>query len=581
MKGKEILPVLIINIVVFFPATSSSSLLLAEEKVLTANKVSSKLNGIPQGNFSHMSHIISYDNKSKANKNSLPSSSEDDDDNKGRWSDNRNGNDSDKHQPLSSHKHQQHLPFSSSSPRISSQGDQDHDDHNNVRSSSSQSSSYLKSANSLVNKKRHKRSCLINSVTALEAAYAVASSSSKDKTQKMVLTGLVEDVMVLHNQHEHRRRSRGASDDHDDDTEAHTRNRIANNDDDDDDTILSMADSDNDGYELYHRGYSILHPATRTRMGFTPAAAVTITNSNTNRIASTSGGGGDPKSYNNNNSSSSSLFPLEMYHKNILSSLATEPAYSYPANNNSKNRREKRQKSMEVEEHQQNHQLASSWGKGSLALDENNNGSEMTNSPNKSAVIVEDSNSNGNGHHFKERNNNGERIHFQKEFLHENIFPQYQLKSVAKMPLSSSSSSGDFFDEAIPRYAVLVRVKRVIRGDRTLENTGIIIDGFGAHHDHHEDGRNLRFCGRGPRVSVRDTRIFILDVDPDKRITLAAHPLPVTLKNLRRIDESPQEMRKPKDKPDGYYGSVTLAYHIVSSSSSLSLRQPHQEQKRT
>lgn len=115
------------------------------------------------------------------------------------------------------------------------------------------------------------------------------------------------------------------------------------------------------------------------------------------------------------------------------------------------------------------------------------------------------------------------------------------------------------------RYAVIVRVKRVIRGDRALENTAIIIDGFGYQKERRKAGSffNSVGCGGSHRKrfalgggeesayysAVRgDTKIFILDVDSYKRITLAAQPLPVTLRNLRRIDESSEEIRKPKGK---------------------------------
>lgn len=102
-----------------------------------------------------------------------------------------------------------------------------------------------------------------------------------------------------------------------------------------------------------------------------------------------------------------------------------------------------------------------------------------------------------------------------------------------------------------PKYAMIVKVKRVIRGDRALENTAIIIDGFGYHQP--------ASCAPS-RVSIKDTKIFILDVDPDKRLTLAMQPLPVTLKNLQRIDEE-MGMEKPTGKCIPY---ISVSHYSIS-----------------
>lgn len=75
------------------------------------------------------------------------------------------------------------------------------------------------------------------------------------------------------------------------------------------------------------------------------------------------------------------------------------------------------------------------------------------------------------------------------------------------------------------RLGAQVKVKRVIRGDRSFENTLIVIDGL--------NGLKGPLCQS--RLRVRDTRIFVLDVNPDGTLTLAFPPLPVTLDNLREL----------------------------------------------
>ena len=80
------------------------------------------------------------------------------------------------------------------------------------------------------------------------------------------------------------------------------------------------------------------------------------------------------------------------------------------------------------------------------------------------------------------------------------------------------------------RFAARVRVKRVIKGDRGLENAVIVIDGFGKNRI-----GSKRFCMR--RVRVKDTKIFMISVDNESGLMLAATPLPVTLSNLKKVNK--------------------------------------------
>lgn len=500
------------------------------------------------------------------------------------------------------------------------------DSNSNV--SNSRNNGYLKSLKSLVKNNRHKvvkRSCLINSALA-------ALRHTPDKPQKMVLviTGRVEDVMVLHsnnnNNNEHLRRKSGYGENHDDNnkerrkqsdgvasstttyTSSEARSSIigtANNDGDDDDAILSMSDSDNDEYEFVHRGY---HPATTTPIHAATRAprlrpdqiftktddatsSSTFPSVATSQISATNNGFSNIINRNGmrtlgNTSLLHSLFGESyMNLQGATSGVTASPASILPpsdnhleGNNSKTGRRRKRQ-------HERHVQLLSEDSFANFEtkmkelnifaaerVDGNNDEIEVTNSGQTFASVnVHYSNHNDYGNFRIGNHSSSIQKVFSTNDDDDNIsrksFPSRQLPKLPKKEtspgtawqqkegFSSTRSNTETVLQSVAkitkeflhgkgrssemRYAVLVRVKRVIKGDRALENTAIIIDGFGYHHQ--------RFCAP-PRVSVRDTRIFILDVDKDKRITLAAHPLPVTLKNLRRIDESSKEMRKPKGK---------------------------------
>ncbi len=76
------------------------------------------------------------------------------------------------------------------------------------------------------------------------------------------------------------------------------------------------------------------------------------------------------------------------------------------------------------------------------------------------------------------------------------------------------------------RLAVHVRVKHVIKGDRGLEKSVIVIDGL-------SEGSS-QFCMS--RLRVRDSRIFMLKSDKDGNFVLASKPLMLTLENLRNVN---------------------------------------------
>src|SRR5439155_1533328 len=76
------------------------------------------------------------------------------------------------------------------------------------------------------------------------------------------------------------------------------------------------------------------------------------------------------------------------------------------------------------------------------------------------------------------------------------------------------------------KVAVHVRVKRVIKGDRSLENTIIVINGLLPISKH-------KFCIG--RLRVRDTRIFFLAIDEESNFIFSARPLQLTLQNLKNL----------------------------------------------
>jgi len=101
--------------------------------------------------------------------------------------------------------------------------------------------------------------------------------------------------------------------------------------------------------------------------------------------------------------------------------------------------------------------------------------------------------------------------------------------------------------------AARIRVKRVIKGDRSLENTLVVvvvqIDDNGSSSDGGGSGSSAEYVNSGEdygfvtdrrlcmgRLRIRDTRIFMLQIDSFGRLVLLSNPLPLTLKNLREIN---------------------------------------------
>lgn len=70
-------------------------------------------------------------------------------------------------------------------------------------------------------------------------------------------------------------------------------------------------------------------------------------------------------------------------------------------------------------------------------------------------------------------------------------------------------------------------MKRVVRGDRSLEST-LVLAWVSLPTE------NLVKCGT--KLRLRDTRIFILGVDMDGRMVIRVPPLPVTLAHLQLVN---------------------------------------------
>jgi hypothetical protein len=108
--------------------------------------------------------------------------------------------------------------------------------------------------------------------------------------------------------------------------------------------------------------------------------------------------------------------------------------------------------------------------------------------------------------------------------------------------------------------AARIRVKRVIKGDRSLENTLIVVvvhieDDVGISGVDDDSGSRRSSSGESlsssseeaygyvtdrrlcmGRLRIKDTRIFMLGIDSYGRLILLSNPLPLTLKNLREIN---------------------------------------------
>ncbi|RWS23326.1 agrin-like protein [Leptotrombidium deliense] len=71
-------------------------------------------------------------------------------------------------------------------------------------------------------------------------------------------------------------------------------------------------------------------------------------------------------------------------------------------------------------------------------------------------------------------------------------------------------------------YRGIVRIKRVLKGDRRLSDSHVIIDGFG----------NSKLCKS--EVKERDTRIFLVN-RVNGRLTLNSSLIRVNVNNLRKV----------------------------------------------
>ncbi|RWS02106.1 agrin-like protein [Dinothrombium tinctorium] len=71
-------------------------------------------------------------------------------------------------------------------------------------------------------------------------------------------------------------------------------------------------------------------------------------------------------------------------------------------------------------------------------------------------------------------------------------------------------------------YRAIVKIKRIMKGERRLTDSHVIIDGFG----------NPQLCKS--EVKEKDTRIFLVNRDSNGRLTLNSSLIRVNLNNLRR-----------------------------------------------
>lgn len=92
---------------------------------------------------------------------------------------------------------------------------------------------------------------------------------------------------------------------------------------------------------------------------------------------------------------------------------------------------------------------------------------------------------------------------------------------------SSTRREEEFRVASDSLVAIRIRVKRVVQGDRGLENTLILAWVSLSNED-------LNRCGT--RLRLRDTRIFILGVELDGRLILGVAPIPVTLAHLQLVN---------------------------------------------
>jgi len=73
-------------------------------------------------------------------------------------------------------------------------------------------------------------------------------------------------------------------------------------------------------------------------------------------------------------------------------------------------------------------------------------------------------------------------------------------------------------------HALYVRVKRVIRGERGLEGSVVVIGGWP--------------CGPNTtKLRLRDSRIFLLEKEAGGGLFLSAIPLHITIQNLKKVTE--------------------------------------------
>ncbi|XP_035709385.1 agrin isoform X4 [Folsomia candida] len=109
----------------------------------------------------------------------------------------------------------------------------------------------------------------------------------------------------------------------------------------------------------------------------------------------------------------------------------------------------------------------------------------------------------------------------------------------------SSQHPAEKEEDHQPALAVRIRVKRVVRGDRSLEST-LVLAWVSLPTE------NLVKCGT--KLRLRDTRIFILGVDMDGRMVIRVPPLPVTLAHLQLVNRLSNRPDEPCEQANCAFG---------------------------